>query len=76
MRIDWERVKEEVMYKGLKAKFTQHEDLKKILLSTGDAILVYDSPIDWDWGIGKDGTGKNKLGLGLMKLREELKTYY
>ena len=28
------------MYTALKAKFTQHEDLKKILLETGNAIII------------------------------------
>ncbi len=28
-RQDWEKVKEDVMYKALIAKFTQHEDLKE-----------------------------------------------
>lgn len=73
LRRDWEKIKESVMYDVLKAKFTQHDDLKETLLSTGDAELIEDSPVDWYWGCGSNGTGKNRLGKLLMKLREELR---
>jgi len=73
MKQNWEHMKENVMTKVLLAKFTQNEDAKQTLLSTGDAVLVEDSPIDYYWGCGSDGTGKNRLGKLLMKLREELR---
>lgn len=73
MRKDWELVKEDVMYIALQAKFTQHEGLKATLLSTEDAELIEDSPIDWYWGCGANGKGKNRLGVLLMRLREELR---
>lgn len=73
LRSDWEEVKEEVMYKGLKAKFTQHAGLKRLLLETGDKHIVEDSPKDYYWGWGKTRTGRNRLGYLLMKLREELR---
>src|SRR6267142_3764053 len=31
------------------------------------------SQIDWFWGIGSDGRGRNELGKALMRLRERLK---
>ena len=34
-----------------------------------------DSPRDWFWGIGADGTGNNELGKALMRLREELSAF-
>lgn len=71
MRDDWEEVKENVMYEGLKAKF-KNEYLKNLLLTTKDKILIENSPYDKFWGIGSDGTGKNILGKMLMKLREEI----
>jgi len=40
LRRDWEAVKENVMRQALRAKFTQHEDLKQLLLNTGEAVLV------------------------------------
>jgi ribA/ribD-fused uncharacterized protein len=72
IRPDWDEVREDVMAKGLQAKFTQNEALKKILLSTGTKKLQEASPIDVYWGIGKSGKGKNRLGMLLMELRMEL----
>ena len=40
LRKDWEQIKDEVMREVCFAKFTQHKELKKILLDTGDATLV------------------------------------
>ncbi|KZT28141.1 DUF1768-domain-containing protein, partial [Neolentinus lepideus HHB14362 ss-1] len=57
----------------LMLKFTQHQDLKDILLSTGAAILVEDSPTDSFWGIGANGRGRNELGKALERLRVVLK---
>lgn len=69
---DWDMKRIDVMKKAIKAKFTQHEDLKVLLMSTGNKVLKEDSPSDMFWGIGKSGKGKNMLGVLLMELREEL----
>lgn len=61
------------MYEAVYAKFTQHDELKKLLLSTGYAILIEHTPHDKYWGGGGDGSGKNKLGKILMKVRNELR---
>jgi ribA/ribD-fused uncharacterized protein len=73
LRRDWESVKDNIMYKVLKAKFTQHEDLKQTLLNTGDNILCEHTENDFYWADGGDGSGKNMLGKLLMKLRSELR---
>jgi hypothetical protein len=72
LRKDWESVKERVMYAALEAKFTQHEELRELLLGTGDATLVEHTAKDRYWGDGGDGTGRNRLGHLLMRLRGEL----
>ncbi len=72
LRRDWESVKERVMMDALRAKFTQHEELTATLLGTGDALLVEHTANDDYWGDGGDGTGKNRLGVLLMRLRAEL----
>lgn len=72
LRPDWEEVKEEVMLKGLRAKFTQCPKLREYLLETGDAALHEDSPWDKYWGYAK-GEGKDRLGKLLMQVREELR---
>jgi hypothetical protein len=72
LRPDWETVKEEVMLTGLRAKFSDPV-LAKRLLATGNKELIENSPYDFYWGCGANGTGKNRLGVLLMQVREELK---
>ena len=60
------------MRKAALAKFTQHDDLQVLLLSTGDAKLVEHTTNDSYWGDGGDGSGKNMLGRILMEVRENL----
>lgn len=72
LRKDWEQVKEDVMYTALKAKFTQSLELAIKLRETDDANLVEDSPYDYYWGVGRNKTGQNRLGVLLMRLRDEL----
>lgn len=74
LRRDWESVKVEVMRKTVRAKFTQHEDIRRVLLSTGDARIVEHTENDSYWGDGGDGSGKNMLGHILMEIRKELRS--
>jgi ribA/ribD-fused uncharacterized protein len=69
IRMDWENVKEGVMEIALRAKFEQHPDIKKTLLSTDDKRLVEHTARDRYWGDGGDGSGMNRLGVLLMRLR-------
>lgn len=69
MRFDWENVKFDIMLKGLRAKFNQHDYLRKKLIETGDMQIHEDSPTDMVWGI----KGMDMLGKLIMKVREELK---
>lgn len=73
LRLDWEEVKDEIMKRGVSRKFETHAAIREILLSTRDELLVENSPIDYYWGCGADGTGKNRLGEILMIVRSELK---
>jgi len=66
-------VKDSVMEKVVYAKFTQHPQLRKILLSTGDAKLVEHTTNDRYWGDGGDGTGRNQLGITLMQVRDQIR---
>ena len=72
LRKDWQSVKNNVMKKALMAKFSQHDDLKILLLSTGEAKLIEHTENDAYWGDGGDGKGKNYLGILLMQVREEI----
>ena len=73
LRHDWESVKDEIMFEAVRAKFTQHEELRKILLATGDAEIIEHTGKDSYWGDGGDGSGENMLGKTLMLVREKLR---
>lgn len=73
LRRDWEAIKVGVMREAVMAKFTQHGDLRALLLSTGDAKLVEHTDNDDYWGDGGDGSGKNMLGRILMQVRDSLR---
>src|SRR3989442_3505202 len=73
LRSDWEAAKDDIMREVLRAKFSQHPELRSLLLSTGDAQLVEHTRNDRYWADAGDGTGKNRLGQLLMELRAELR---
>lgn len=81
----WAKVRQQISVRGNYEKFSQNEDLKEYLLSTGDKILVEASPKDIIWGIGLDEVspdapkpgnwrGQNILGFALMEVREIIKS--
>ena len=72
---EWHKgVKDDVMMLAVKEKFTQHEDLQKKLLQTGEREIVEHTANDSYWGDGGGwGRGQNKLGKILMQVRNELK---
>jgi len=72
LRQDWEEVKEDAMRQALHAKFTQNKEIKEVLLSTHDQDLVEETTDDYYWGCGIDRTGKNRLGVLLVELRNKL----
>lgn len=76
IRSDWSKIKFDRMRDVLRAKFSQHEDLRELLLSTGNARLVeaatVDNTVNRTWG-EVNGVGKNMLGKLLMEVREELR---
>ncbi|MBL0218701.1 MAG: NADAR family protein [Myxococcales bacterium] len=73
LRRDWESAKIGVMREAVEAKFRQHEDLRRLLLDTGDALLIEHTENDDFWGDGGDGSGRNELGRVLMAVREALR---
>ena len=72
----WSTTKFDRMRAVLLAKFTQHSDLRELLLSTGDARLVETATVDNEvnrlWG-EVNGVGRNMLGVLLMELRADLR---
>jgi len=73
VRPDWKKINVEKMEETIYHKFTQHADLLKELLDTGNAELVEDSDKDAFWGVGADGKGRNELGKALERLRAQLR---
>jgi ribA/ribD-fused uncharacterized protein len=81
---EWDARKDDVMRVALRAKFTQHPELRKKLLETGTAVLGYANARDKYWSIGTSEdtekakkpakwSGKNRLGELLSELRETLR---
>jgi ribA/ribD-fused uncharacterized protein len=72
----WSKMKFDRMRAVLRAKFTQHNDLRVLLLSTGDARIVETATVDNEvnrlWG-EVNGIGRNMLGVLLMEVRDELR---
>ena len=73
MRPDWDAVKDEVMYRAVRRKFELHPELRDLLLATGEEEIVETVPNDYYWGVGRDGTGQNKLGKIIERIRAELR---
>ena len=74
LRKDWESVKDSIMHEAVIAKFSQHADLRETLMATGDSTIVEHTENDAYWGDGGDGSGKNRLGQILMRVREKLRS--
>lgn len=72
LREDWEQVKDDIMRRAVCAKFTQNKEIRDILISTGKETIIEKTTNDYYWGCGKDGSGKNMLGIILMEIREKL----
>ena len=79
----WNGMRQIIVYEGLLAKFSQNDELKEKLLSTGGAVLAECAVQDKIWGIGismynaarfdrSKWTGQNLLGYTLMQVRSKL----
>ena len=80
----WNGIRQIVVYEGLYAKFSQNEELKRLLQATGRAVLAECAVKDRIWGIGlsmddpdrldrRKWKGQNLLGYALMMVREKLR---
>lgn len=68
IRNDWENVKENIMRKGLRIKFSNPE-LLQLLLNTNYQELMHLSPWDKYWGVDNNGDGNNLLGAMIEQIR-------
>ena len=73
LRSDWETIKFNLMYDLILFKFTFHDDLRELLVATGDAVLIEGNWWgDTVWGVC-NGVGENHLGKILMQVRAQSK---
>lgn len=70
-RRDFDRNKYAIMENGLRAKFRQNHDAAEMLKATGNALLIKSCEVCYKCGFGL-GSGENRMGKILMKIREEL----
>jgi hypothetical protein len=81
---EWDAVKDDFMRIILRAKFTQHPELRTQLMETGTVALGYANARDKYWSIGTSEDtdkakkpskwpGKNRIGVLLGELRETLR---
>jgi ribA/ribD-fused uncharacterized protein len=81
---EWATSRFNVAYVGAKAKFEAHQDLRRILLETHDAILAEANPLDPVWGCGLNEfdprivdvahwRGENRAGEIVMAVRAALR---
>jgi ribA/ribD-fused uncharacterized protein len=79
----WMSSVDEIVIRGLRAKFGQNKHLEKFLLETENNQLA-EASFDKTWGVGlslrdpkiweaSNHTGSNKLGKLLMQVRAELR---
>ena len=82
--VRWHQHRWDIVVNGNLAKFSQHAELRDLLLNTGDRVIVEASPFDHIWGIGMAASdsraenpaqwkGLNLLGFALMEVRQQLK---
>ncbi len=81
----WAAKRFDLVVAGNVAKFSQHEDLRRVLLDTKNTVLVEAAPRDCVWGIGLSAQkpkarhpstwrGHNLLGFALMHARERVRS--
>ena len=79
----WDEVREDIMYKAVKAKFEQDGLCNYCMLEYPDETFIEGSPYDRIWGVGIQYTnphvfkeefwqGKNLLGKILTRVRDEI----
>lgn len=80
----WIKVREEIVYKGVREKFRQNPELAEKLERTGEEIIAECAVKDRIWGIGLSmedenrlcidkWRGQNLLGRILMRVREDIR---
>ena len=79
----WLEICDDIVYNANYAKFSQNDELKKILLASGNKNIAEGSDYDARWGTGlniedtidtpMDQWGENRLGKSIMDVRKSLR---
>lgn len=80
----WAPIRYQTVVQGNYLKFTQDDDLKRMLFGTANKIIVEASPYDKIWGIGlgphddrvlneANWDGQNLLGKAIMEVRDRIR---
>jgi len=80
----WDTYLEETAFEVVRQKFEADDSVRKVLLSTGDKVLVEAAPKDCIWGVGlklgdprlqdeQTWQGRNVLGKALMRARAHIR---
>ena len=72
LRSDWEQVKDQIMYELVFKKFSTAELWYQLNTTANEELVEGNWWNDRYWGVCR-GTGENKLGKILMRVREELR---
>ncbi len=72
LRADWDLVKEEIMEELLRQKFALLVPRLALRRTGTNVIEEANRWNDTFWGVTASGLGQNKMGLLLMKIRDEL----
>ena len=70
---DFNKIKLDIMYKGVYEKFRQNPDILNKLLNTGNEEIREMTTKESYWGVGPQLDGENHMGIILMKVREQLR---
>ncbi|KEI69919.1 NADAR family protein [Endozoicomonas elysicola] len=69
----WGAEKDRVMWKTLTHKAVDDLQYRTELIGTGNSVLFENSPVDYYWGIGQNGSGQNTLGYMHMAIRDMIR---
>ena len=70
---NWNDIRVSIMQEVMQNKLLQHEDVRKALLKSGEAEIIENSPTDYFWGCGADGSGHNETGKTWMRIRDKIR---
>lgn len=72
-KANFKKIKNKVMYEGILEKFRQNREIACKLIETRNEDIAEATVDEYYWGIGKDKTGQNNIGMILGEVRKKIK---